>query len=144
MVHPVYVLLFWSKLMSVVFFCPEEMQNYTFQPRMNHDIIRCEYSIQSILQNVLFSYACVCVDVRQQYPCVEDPNPFAACSNIWVDVNPSHEVRTLVMCCHMPLEYEYLHPWLTVRNALQDKTAMLWPWRIRNWKWRPQPTPKRR
>ena len=47
--------------MSVVFFCPEEMQNYTFQPRMNHDIIRCEYSIQSILQNVLFGYACVCV-----------------------------------------------------------------------------------
>jgi hypothetical protein len=62
---------------------------------------------------------CVCVDVRQQYPCVEDPNPFASCSNIRVDVNPSHEVRTLVMCCHtMLLEYEYLNPWLTVRNAL--------------------------
>jgi hypothetical protein len=92
------------------------MKNYTFQPRMNHDIIRCEYSSESILQNVLFGYAsvyvcvCVCVDVRQQYSCVEDPNPFAAWSNIRVDVNPSHEVRTLVMCCHMPLEYEYLHP----------------------------------
>lgn len=67
----------------------------------------------------------VCVVMRQQYPCLEDTNPIADWSNILVDVSPSHDVRTLVMCSHMTVEYEYVNPLLTVRSALQDKTAKL-------------------